>query len=162
MVRRNYVDIFGGDRDKVGKTKVEMGGGGDGCRGKRGADVLHLLRKVDYKVIGFEGGKKGRRVRRRMKQFLVVGGKLFLVTYVHIILRPNRQNINYTRQPNLVASLLRCFSQDSVPSDSIGNGSTNANELHKYRCMCVLALCVHLFGVGPICFVCSQYILSSM
>ena len=60
MVRQNYsVDIFGGERDKVGKTCRDMGRE-DGGRGKRGANVFHPLGKVGNTVINREGRRKGR------------------------------------------------------------------------------------------------------
>ena len=62
VVRHNYsVDISRGERDK------------------RAADVLHLLGKDGYKVISFDGGRKGRgrgeEGREDGKQFSVVGGR---------------------------------------------------------------------------------------
>jgi hypothetical protein len=54
VVRQNYsVDIFGGERDKVGKTCRDMGRE-DGGRGKRGDEVLHLLGKVGNKALSCE------------------------------------------------------------------------------------------------------------
>ena len=61
MVILNYsVDLFGGERDKVGKNRGGDGRREDGGRGKRGANVLHLLGKVGNKVISSEGGRRQR------------------------------------------------------------------------------------------------------
>ena len=57
----NYsVDLFGDERDKVGKNRGGDGWREDGGRGKRGANILHLLGKVGNKVISSEGGRRRR------------------------------------------------------------------------------------------------------
>ena len=61
MVRVNYsIDLFEGEGDEVGKNRGGDGWREDGCRGKSGADVLHLLGKVGDKVISSEGGRRRR------------------------------------------------------------------------------------------------------
>ena len=63
MVRLNYsVDLFGGERDRVGKNRGGDVQREDGGRGKRGVNVLHLLGKVVkvVKVITSEGGRRWR------------------------------------------------------------------------------------------------------
>ena len=79
--------IFTGERGKVGETdRGGSGGREDSGRGERGADGLHLPRKVSDKVISCEGGRgwRGGGVRREENMensFLVLEAEELIVVW---------------------------------------------------------------------------------